>query len=46
MPSMGFGTSNIKSKEPIVTAILEDGYRQINTASYYENEEIVGEAIQ
>jgi diketogulonate reductase-like aldo/keto reductase len=43
---MGFGTSHIESKEPIVTAILEAGYRHIDTASCYQTEEFIGEALQ
>jgi 2,5-diketo-D-gluconate reductase A len=33
-------------KDLLVKAILEHGYRHIDTAMIYKNEEIVGEAIQ
>ena len=46
MPKVGLGTYRIKDKESIVRAILEVGYRHLDTAFVYENEEIVGEAIQ
>ncbi len=45
MPKMGLGTYRIMEKDSIVKAILEAGYRHIDTAHVYENEEIVGEAI-
>lgn len=44
IPIIGLGTYSLKTKE-ILTA-LECGYRFIDTASQYENEEYVGEAIQ
>lgn len=46
MPKVGLGTYRILEKDAIVKAILEAGYRHIDTAHVYENEEIVGEAIQ
>lgn len=45
MPAMGFGTAGIMEVEPIVNAI-KNGYRHIDTASYYENEEYIGKAIE
>jgi diketogulonate reductase-like aldo/keto reductase len=45
MPKVGLGTYRIKDKETIVRAILEVGYRHIDTAFVYENEQIVGEGI-
>lgn len=42
---MGFGTSSILETEPIFNAI-KNGYRHIDTASRYNNEEFVGEAIE
>jgi diketogulonate reductase-like aldo/keto reductase len=34
------------SKEAIVKAILEVGYRHLDTAWLYQNEEIIGEALK
>ena len=45
MPKVGLGTYRIKEKESIVNAIVDVGYRHIDTAWVYENEEIVGDAI-
>lgn len=44
MPSMGFGTSGIKSIEPFYTA-LKVGFRHFDTATRYDNEQFIGEAI-
>ena len=47
IPSIGYGT--FKNKENIkylIKAAIEKGYRQIDTASYYGNEEEIGEAIR
>ena len=47
MPAIGLGTYKITNeKKAIVQAIVEAGYRLIDTASKYENEEMIGEAIQ
>ena len=45
MPIIGFGTYKCKSVESLETAIVEVGYRHIDTASLYENEEQVGQAV-
>lgn len=45
MPALGFGTAQIFDVEPILSAI-KVGYRHIDTASYYKNEEVVGQAIR
>lgn len=45
MPVLGFGTYTIKDPTPIQWAI-EAGYRLVDTATVYENEEVVGEAIK
>lgn len=49
MPVVGFGVFKIspgnETREAVHTA-LEAGYRSIDTATYYENEEDVGAAIQ
>lgn len=44
MPSMGFGTSGIKSADVFYSAI-KVGYRHFDTATKYANEEFIGEAI-
>ena len=41
MPIIGFGTWRILESKPIIQAI-ELGYRSIDTASFYKNEEFVG----
>jgi|TARA_B100001971_G_C18116254_1_gene496969 diketogulonate reductase-like aldo/keto reductase len=47
MPLLGFGTSRTKGEtERIVLEALKAGYRQFDTASRYENEEEVGNAIK
>ncbi|OHX64421.1 aldo/keto reductase [Flammeovirga pacifica] len=48
IPSLGFGTYLSKNEEvkAAVLAALEAGYRHIDTAMIYENEEGVGEAIK
>lgn len=48
MPSVGFGVFQISEKEECVRAVLDAidvGYRLIDTAQSYGNEEAVGEAI-
>lgn len=46
MQKVGLGTYRIKETGPIKQAITEAGYRHLDTATIYENEEFVGEAIQ
>ena len=49
IPVMGFGTFGFQENElvdVIKTAILEHGYRRIDTAAEYKNEELVGKALQ
>ena len=46
MPVVGFGTAYIKETKSIENAIIKAGYRHIDTASRYENEVFVGEAIK
>ena len=41
MPRIGFGTSGIKNPDQVCSAIRA-GYRHIDTAAYYKNEEVVG----
>ena len=49
MPQIGLGTflSSERDVLPVVkSAILDHGYRHIDTASFYKNEEAIGEALQ
>lgn len=49
MPILGFGTYLLPKSEVGINAILtalDAGYRQIDTASIYDNEEEVGQAIK
>lgn len=44
LPPIGLGTMGIDEPEPITTA-LEVGYRHLDTAQIYDNEDVVGAAI-
>ena len=49
MPCLGFGTYKSRNGEEATTAVFNAlccGYRMIDTASFYENEESVGEAFR
>ncbi|GAB3084779.1 aldo/keto reductase [Nocardioides zeae] len=48
LPAIGFGTYPLKGEECVagVLSALEVGYRLIDTAVNYENEEAVGEALR
>ncbi|MBH0231696.1 aldo/keto reductase [Halobacillus yeomjeoni] len=48
MPQLGFGVWQVEEGEavPAVTKAIETGYRSIDTAMIYGNEEQVGEAIR
>ena len=46
MPAVGLGTVKILDSKPITQAIVEAGYRHIDTAFVYNNEHIVGEGIK
>ena len=46
MPKVGLGVFMMMDKELIVKSITEVGYRHIDTAALYNNEETVGEAIK
>lgn len=48
MPILGLGTYYLVGKEcvDIVTKAIEEGYRLIDTAAWYNNEQEVGEAIK
>lgn len=45
VPQIGYGTYQVSSEKPIRTAI-EAGYRFFDTASLYETERILGQAIR
>jgi diketogulonate reductase-like aldo/keto reductase len=48
MPRIGLGTSGLNKthKDFIVKAVVEGGYRHIDTASEYGNEQMIGDAIE
>ena len=49
MPTLGFGTMNIGDRQATVRAIhaaFDAGYRLLDTAAMYRNEEAVGEAVR
>lgn len=47
MPMLGYGTWDLRGEEgkKAIVSALEVGYRLIDTAKMYENEDIVGQAI-
>jgi 2,5-diketo-D-gluconate reductase A len=45
MPQLGFGVSEARDAEASVTEALADGYRSIDTAAVYGNEDGVGAAL-
>lgn len=48
LPALGFGTSPLRGDEAVtaITSALEAGYRLIDTAVNYQNEQEVGEALR
>lgn len=49
IPCIGFGTWRMKEKEECersVICALQNGFRHIDTAAFYFNEDIIGEAIE
>lgn len=48
IPLLGFGTYKLNNQETtkVVSTALQCGYRHIDTASYYNNEEAIGTAIK
>ena len=48
IPQLGYGTWNIRGKDgqKAIEYALEVGYRHIDSASYYQNEDIVGAAVR
>lgn len=45
LPPVGLGTMGITDPEPVATA-LSIGYRHLDTARIYDNEEVVGEGLR
>jgi len=45
LPSLGLGTYNVTNKETIKAAILDLDYKLLDCASFYKNEEMIGEAL-
>lgn len=46
MPILGLGTMRVKNLEEVIPAAIEAGYRLIDTAANYDNEQEVGAAIR
>jgi diketogulonate reductase-like aldo/keto reductase len=49
IPEIGFGTYLVQDPaqtESSIIAAIEAGYRHIDTAAFYQNEEIIGQALQ
>jgi len=46
MPTFGLGTYGMTDSGVMAKAFLELGYEMFDTASFYKNEEVVGEAIK
>ena len=44
MPALGFGTYLIKDSDTFYRA-LKNGYTHFDTATFYANEEFIGEAL-
>ena len=45
IPRLGFGTFRMPGGEPVVESALALGYRHLDTAAMYENQDAVGAAI-
>ena len=45
MPRLGLGTSKLREASQVEIAIRSAGYRHLDSASFYENEEVVGEGL-
>ena len=46
IPKVGLGVARIDSSDFLYKAIVDEGYRHLDTASYYYNEDLIGEALQ
>lgn len=45
MPRFGLGTCHMTNSETMKKAVTEKSYRMYDCASFYKNEEVVGEAL-
>jgi len=45
-PKIGLGTWQMKDGDALFKAISELGYRHINTGYYYQNDEMIGQALK
>ena len=45
MPKFGLGTCHMTDSQVMKQAVTEYGYRMYDCASFYKNEELVGQAI-
>lgn len=45
MPLVGMGTFQLMDKDALVNAVVNLGYRHIDTAWFYQNESLIGEAL-
>lgn len=45
MPSIGLGTASHQHHQSMMNAVMIEGYRHIDTASDYNNEEVVGQVL-
>lgn len=46
IPLIGLGTGSIFDSDVLANAVIEAGYRLLDTASRYQNEKHVGEAVK
>ena len=46
IPAIGLGTLELKDPLFLVNAVVEEGYRHLDTATDYENEVVLGEALK
>jgi len=46
MPLVGLGTFQLLDKKALTTAIVDLGYRHLDTAYLYQNEEVIGDALK
>ena len=45
LPIVGLGSYDIHTKQTFVDGIVQAGHRHIDTAFYYGNEKVIGEAL-
>lgn len=46
MPKVGLGTYLLETKKPLYDAIVKAGYRHLDTAYLYDNEEVIGDTLK